>query len=145
VPTHCRGRRRAALQEGGRLGGRVKEAWEWEGLLEQVAAFGWTGLDIRCGIGSASGIQVESPWGGPFPGFPWIRNPREGLSTFPGFPWIQESKGKASPRKSFELTTNTRPVPLPYAVMPCSLLALLIVTHCPSAACGCLSPLARNA
>ncbi len=35
------------LQEGGQLGERLHAVWEWDALLEQVAEFGWTDLDIR--------------------------------------------------------------------------------------------------
>jgi hypothetical protein len=37
-----------ALQAGGPLGERLTEALEWAGVLEQVAALGWTRLDLRC-------------------------------------------------------------------------------------------------
>ena len=43
-----RGAARDALQAGGRLGERLTEACEWAGVLEQVAALGWTRLDLRC-------------------------------------------------------------------------------------------------
>ncbi len=34
-------------QAGGPLGERLTEALEWAGVLEQVAAYGWTRLDLR--------------------------------------------------------------------------------------------------
>ena len=39
---------RPCPQEGGELGGRLREAWEWAAVVEQVAGFGWTRLDVRC-------------------------------------------------------------------------------------------------
>ncbi len=36
-------------QEGRPLGERLHAAWEWDGVLEQVAEFGWTALDVRWG------------------------------------------------------------------------------------------------
>ena len=34
--------------DGGGLGERLTEGFEWAGVLEQVAALGWTRLDLRC-------------------------------------------------------------------------------------------------
>ena len=39
---------RGDAQAGGPLGKRLTEACEWAGVLEQVAALGWTRLDLRC-------------------------------------------------------------------------------------------------
>ncbi len=35
------------MQAGGPLGKRVKEAWEWDAVMEQVTSFEWTRLDLR--------------------------------------------------------------------------------------------------
>ncbi len=40
---------RGVRQEGGTLGERLHAAWEWGAVLEQVAEFGWTALDVRWG------------------------------------------------------------------------------------------------
>ncbi len=40
---------RDVQQEGVPLGERLHEMWEWDAVLEQVAEFGWTALDIRWG------------------------------------------------------------------------------------------------
>jgi hypothetical protein len=58
---------RARLGGGGRGGGgggaRLTEGWEWEAVVEQVAEFGWTRLDVRyvCAClraGAGAGVQV---------------------------------------------------------------------------------------
>ncbi len=38
---------RGVRQEGGALGERLHAAWEWGAVVEQVAEFGWTALDVR--------------------------------------------------------------------------------------------------
>ena len=51
---------RPCPQEGGALGDRLREAWEWDAVLEQVAGFGWTKLDVRCAARGREGGGRES-------------------------------------------------------------------------------------
>jgi hypothetical protein len=51
-----------APQVGGDLGERLKAPWEWVGVLDQVASFGWTRLDLRSSPPPHS--RGTTPWSG---------------------------------------------------------------------------------
>ncbi len=57
APDVGRGVRQEAA-EGGTLGERLHAAWEWGAVVEQVAEFGWTALDVRWGQATHAHAQV---------------------------------------------------------------------------------------